>query len=166
MGAEAPVQRALKAPADAGQLPFKSDPHIHGLGEDPQLEAVLQGLGEQLFKGDVQVHGKAHAAHRVHHADAPGGHIVHRRLHVVHQVHQGQGAGDIVGELEEGLLVHLARVRVVAAQVLHLAAHALKQGRIHDAGVAVILDHHHLPVGTYGVQLLPADEAVLPHRVG
>ena len=166
VGAEAAVQRALKAAADAGQRAPGGCFYVQRLGENPQLEAVAQRFGKQLFKGDIQVGNEAHAADGMHHADAAAGLEVHRRLHIAEQLDQRQRACDIIRKLEEGLLVHFAGVGMIAAQPAHFGVQFMEQFAVDNAGVAVVLDHHDLLIGADSVQLFPADQAALPDRIG
>ena len=161
MGAEATVQRALKAAADPRQLP-----DVHGLGIDAKLHPVGQPRGKDLLHGDVEIGHKAHAADGVHHTDTLGGHEVHRPLHIREQLGNGERAGDIIGDGKKGLLIHLPGVGVEAAQRPQLFLQLLQQLGIDDAGVSVVLDDHDLLIRADAVKLLPADKAALPNRIG
>ena len=166
MGAEAAVQGAGEAAADAGKVPAGGRLYLHALGKDPDLKPVFQPLGKERFQGDVQISRKAHAADGVDAADAPAGLKIHRRLHIINQLGDGQGIGQRVGKGEKRLLIHFPRVRVAATEVLYLAFHGAQKPGVDDTGVAVILYHHDFLVGTHGVQLLTADEPPLLHAVG
>ena len=141
------------------------DLDIHWLREHAQLEAVLQRLGKELLHRDIQIHGEAHTAHGMDHADAVGSHVIDGVHHVAEKFYQRERAGDVVGEFEEGLLVHFPCIRVVATQVFDLLPHLVEQLRIHNAGVAVIFHHHDFLVRAYGVQFFPADEPSLPYGI-
>ena len=125
--AEAAVQRALEAAADARKFAALRDAHVHRLREHAQLESVAQSLCKQFFKRDIEIHRKPDAADRMHHADAARREKVHGILHVFHQIDERERAGNIVGKTEKRLLIHLARVGVIAAQILDLRVHFFKQ---------------------------------------
>ena len=48
---------------------------------------------------------------------------VHGILHVFHQIDERERAGNIVGKAEKRLLVHFARIGMVAAQIADLRLH-------------------------------------------
>ena len=166
VGAEAAVQGAGEAAADAGKAPAGGRLYLHALGKDPDLKPVFQPLGKERFHGDVQISRKAHAADGVDAANAPAGLKIHRRLHIINQLGDGQGIGQRVGKGEKRLLIHFPCVRVVAAKVLYLAFHGVQESGIDDTGVAVVFYNHNFLVGTHGVQLLTTDEPPLFYTVG
>ncbi len=95
------------------------------------------------------------------HADSVLRLIVDSAVHVGKELRDGDGVRDVVGDGEEGLLVHLAGVGVVAAEVFDLALHLFQESRVDDTGVAVIFDEEKRPLGVNGVQLFAADKRSL-----
>ena len=97
--------------------------------------------------------------------DSAGRLKIRRLLHLGEQVDDGKAAGDIVRDLEEGLLVHLSRVRMIAAEAPDLGVKLLQELGIDDAGMAVVLDDHRFLVRASGVQFLTADQAAFPDGI-
>lgn len=95
-GAEAAVESALEAATDPRNPARGGDRGIHRLRENPQLEPVPEGLGEEFLHGYVKIHDETHAAHRVNATDAPGSHEVSGLLHVAEEFRYGKGTGDVV----------------------------------------------------------------------
>ena len=63
----------------------------------------------------------------MHHADAFFSHQIDGILHIGEQFNQRQRSGNIIRELEKSFLIHLARIRMVAAEILHFAVHFGKE---------------------------------------
>jgi len=163
--AEAAVERAGKAAADARKSARGRDPCVHRLRKHADLHPALRAPGKPRLHGDVGVEGETHAADAVDHADAARRLVVRRALHIPQQLADGDGVCDVVRHGEKRLLIHLARVGVVAAQRLDLLRQLLQKRRVHHAGVPVVLDEEQrLAVGD-AVQLLAADKAALRDRV-
>ena len=165
-GAEAPVQSGIEAAADPGESAPLGFQHIHGLEVYTHLQAIAQTLGEPILHVHIQIHGVAHAADGMDHTDAFGCQMVGGELHIAEQLHRRNGAADIVRKGKERLLIHLSGVLVIAPEVFRLLLQDIQELRVHNAGVAVVLDHEQGLVRADLIQLLTGDELLLRNRVG
>lgn len=85
--------------------------------------------------------------------------------HIGDELGDGERYGDEVRDGEERLLVHLARIGMVAAEVPDRIVHELEELAVDHAGMAVVLDHHEGPVGAGRVKLHAGEQAPLGYRM-
>lgn len=86
--------------------------------------------------------------------------------HIGDELGDGERYGDEVRDGEERLLVHLARIGMVAAEVPDRIVHELEELAVDHAGMAVVLAHHERLAGAGRVELLAGEQAPLGHRIG
>ena len=147
-----------EAAVHPGQLPFHRLIDIQGLHVYPHLNPVVQARGKPPLQIHVQIQGETHAADGMDHADALSGHIIRRPLHTLNQLYHGDRIGHVVGDGKKSLLVHLASLLMIAPQIGNFLLYPLQQFGVDDAGMSIVFDQEHRPVGTGNVQLGARDQ--------